>query len=197
VTVCKSGPRSLPLVSLTGYSMGTAGKDLHHPKPIMAATENLSYTHVFWRDGASHATDVVHPVTRRGLYSGLTVDELNEREGCAHQIVTCEQAAQLQQQADRAQYCTGAIEVTAERADEALNCLPPYRWSRCSTGDWGHWEAFAISEPLTDTLRTWLVRLGRRWFEITEDCAISYPELLSAVRSSPCFPQKTVTPSMG
>jgi hypothetical protein len=82
-------------------------------------------------------------------------------------------------QADRAKYCTGARRVTAERADEALNCLPPFRW-RATQG----MEAFAISEPVTDRILTWFVRLGSQWFELHEDRAISYDDLVGVVKDS-------------
>lgn len=148
-------------------------------------------THVFWRDGARNITDVVHPVTGGGGYSGLSREELDAREGGPHRVVTWEEAAALVAEADRVRYCTGAQEVTQERADDALNCLPPFRWSRSAhrSVSASSWEAFAVGEPLTDTLRTWFVRLGRRWFEITEDRSVSYEELIAAVKSSPCFSQ--------
>lgn len=149
-------------------------------------------THVFWRDGAHHATDVVHPVTGGGGYSGLSRQELDAREGGPHRVVTWEEAAALEAEADRVRYCTGAQEVTQERADEALNCLPPFRWSRSAHHSVGasSWEAFAVGEPLTDTLWTWFVRLGCRWFQIREHRAISYEELIAAVKASPCYQQQ-------
>ena len=145
-------------------------------------------THVFWPVGGRHAQDAQHPITGRGIYSGLSLEELNAREGVAHLVITWEEAWQLQTEADRAQYCTGPKEVTAERANDALNCLPPYRWSRAA-GVGSGWEAFAIGEPLTDRLRGWLVRLGRRWFELVEDQAIGYEELKALVRNSEAFRQ--------
>jgi hypothetical protein len=82
-------------------------------------------------------------------------------------------------QAERAKYCTGATPVTAERADEALNCLPPFRWTRRQ-----RMEAFAVGEPVTDRLRSWFVRLGPQWFELIEDRDISYDDLVAVVKAN-------------
>ena len=148
----------------------------------MAAT----IAHVYWNPTTKRTFDAEHPNTGIGAYSGLTLEELNTREGLTLQRITIEEACQLQHQADRARYCTGALEVTQERSDEALNCLPPFRWSRGQVMA-SSWEAFAISEPVTDRLLCWFVRLGRRWFQLYEDRAIGYQELIAAVKASPAF----------
>ena len=140
---------------------------------------------VFWNPATGRTVDAVHPITERGAYSGLSLQELNNREGATLERITWEEAYRLQGQAERAHYCTGAEEVTAKQADEALNCLPPYRWSRTAGIGATSWEAFAVGEPLTDRLRAWYVRLGRRWFELVEDRAIDYPDLIAAVKASP------------
>jgi len=147
----------------------------------------MPITHVFWSPTKTRTIDEEHPTTGRGVYSGLTLQELNTREGVTLQRMTWEEAYQLQTEADRARYCTGADEVTAERADDALCCLPPYRWTRTAGVAATSWEAFAIGEPLTGDLRTWFVRLGHRWFELIEDRAINYADLIDAVKASPAF----------
>lgn len=43
-------------------------------------------------------------------------------------------------------------------------------------------EAFATGEPITDRLVSWFVRLGSQWFELIEDRAISFDELVAAVK---------------
>lgn len=146
----------------------------------------MTITHVYWNPTTGRTFDAEDPTTGIGAYSGLTLQELNTREGVTLQRITTEEACQLQHQADRARCCTGASEVTEERADDALCCLPPFRWSR-GTVRASSWEAFAIGEPYTDSLRVWFVRLGRRWFELIEDRAISYEELIAAVKASPAF----------
>ncbi len=45
-------------------------------------------------------------------------------------------------------------------------------------------EAFAVSEPVTDRLLVWLVRLGSQWFELIEDRAISFEDLVAVVKAS-------------
>ena len=146
----------------------------------------VTITHVYFNPTTGRTCDAEHPTKGIGAYSDLSLRELNTREGVTLQRITIEEAYQLQHQGDRARYCTGASEVTQERSDEALNCLPPFRWSR-TTVRASSWEAFAIGEPVTDRLLCWFVRLGRRWFELYEDRAISYEELIAAVKASPAF----------
>lgn len=127
-------------------------------------------------------TDLQHPKTGLGAFSDLSREQLDAREQVTHELVTMEEAANRQWDAGRLRYCTGAKRVTAERADDALNCLPPYRWSR---GDGT--EIFAVGEPITDSLVSWFVRLGGDWFELVEDRRIGYDQLLWLVRESDAF----------
>jgi hypothetical protein len=134
-------------------------------------------THVFYNPVAGRMIDVVHPVSNKGGYSGLTQAQLSIREKADMQVVTWQEAERLGAQVDRERLCTGARRVTAERADEALNVLPPFRWRATQS-----MEAFAIGEPVTDRLVSWFVRLGSQWFELIEDRAISFDELVAAVK---------------
>lgn len=145
-------------------------------------------THVFFNPASGRVTDVQHPTSGCGGYSGLTREQLDHREGVSHLLITWDEAYAQVEAADRARYCKPPVEVSKERADEALNCLPPFRWTRQSIHA-SSWEAFAIGEPLTDRLVTWFVRLGRRWFELVEDRMIDYGALKNAVRGSEAFLQ--------
>ena len=148
----------------------------------------MNITHVFFNPATGRITDIEHPTLRCGGYSGLTAAQLDEREGISHLLLTWEEAAAQVHDADRVRYCKPAVEVSQERADEALNCLPPFRWTRQSIHA-SSWEAFALGEPLTDRLATWFVRLGHRWFELVEDRMVSYEALVAAVRGSEAFLQ--------
>jgi hypothetical protein len=134
-------------------------------------------THVFYSPVAGRTIDIVDPISNRAGYSGLTQAQLSIREEADIQIVTWQEAELLTDQADRTRYCVGARRVTAERADEALNCLPPFRWRATQS-----MEAFAISEPVTNRLLTWFVRLGSQWFELTEDRAITFDDLVAVMK---------------
>jgi hypothetical protein len=136
-------------------------------------------THVFYSPASGRTIDVVHPVSIKGGYSGLTQAQLSVREKADMQVVTWQEAERPGAQADRERLCTGAVRVTAERADEALNCLPPFRWRATQA-----MEAFAIGEPVTDRLLSWFVRLGSQWFELIEDRAISYDDLIAVVKAA-------------
>jgi hypothetical protein len=94
-------------------------------------------------------------------------------------VLPFREAETMAAQATRAKYCTGATPVTAERADEALNVLPPFRWRATQ-----RMEAFAVGEPVTDRLLSWFVRLGSQWFELIEDRGISYDDLVAVVKAS-------------
>jgi hypothetical protein len=145
-------------------------------------------THVFFNPATGRVTDVQHPTSGFGGYSGLTAEQLDARESATHLLLTWDEAAVQVHAADRARYCKPAVEVSQERADEALNCLPPFRWTRQSIHA-SSWEAFALGEPLTDRLVWWFVRLGQHWFELVEDRMISYETLVGAVRGSEAFLQ--------
>ena len=134
-------------------------------------------THVFCNLVTGRTADVVHPISNKGGYSGLTQAQLSVREKADMQVVTWQEAERLAAQFDRERLCTGARRVTAERADEALNVLPPFRW-RATQG----MEVFAIGEPITCRLVSWFVRLGSQWFELIEDRDISFDELVAVVK---------------
>jgi hypothetical protein len=145
-------------------------------------------TEAFWCPTTGRVIDAVHPITGAGVWSKLTLEQLRQRDGEAIAKVSYEQAAELSHKAERERYCTQAVAVTVERADDALNVLPPYRWSTLEAFAPGSsWEAFAIGEPLTDRLRDWFVRIGDQWFSLVEDRAIGYQALLGLVRSSEAF----------
>ena len=150
----------------------------------------------FWCPTTGRVIDAVHPITGAGVWSRLTLEQLRQRDGEAIAKVGIDLSVELSHKADRERYCTQAVAVTTERADEALNILPPYRWStlNLAPGSWwealepsSSWEAFAIGEPLTDRLRNWFVRIGDQWFSLVEDRAIDYQALLGLVRSSEAF----------
>ncbi len=145
-------------------------------------------TEAFWCPTIGRVIDAVHPITGAGVWSKLTLVQLRQRHGEAIATVSCKQVVELSHKAERERYCTQAVAVTAERADDALNVLPPYRWSTVEASAPGSsWEAFAIGEPLTDRLRDWFVRIGNQWFSLVEDRAIDYQALLALVRSSESF----------
>ena len=117
----------------------------------------------------------------RCIFDKKTVEELqaNGRISTDAVVLPFIEAEAMAAQATRAKYCTGAQKVTAERAEEALNVLPPFRW-RATQG----MEAFAVGEPVTDRLLSWFVRLGSQWFELIEDRAISFDDLVAVVKAS-------------
>jgi hypothetical protein len=133
----------------------------------------------FFNPATGRTQDAVHPITGRGLWSGLSHAELNSREGVELERLSMDEAAERQAQADRQRYCTGPQRVTDERAEEMLNVLPPYRWA-----NHGSFEVFAMGEPLCGDLVTWFVRVGRQWFELNESSTIPADRLMSLCQAA-------------
>lgn len=134
---------------------------------------------VFFDSAAGRTQDAVHPITGSGLWSGLTQQQLEERDGTALERLPIDEAVERQRLADRVRYCRAPVPITPDRADHLLNVLPPYRWQRDLA-----WEVFAVSEPLTSELLTWCCRIGRQWFELNEDRAITVDQLLALCRAT-------------
>lgn len=88
-------------------------------------------------------------------------------------ILPQDEAFALADAADRQRLCRGPQAIDAERFDELLNCLPPQRWVRGATA-----ESFRISEAITGDLYTFCVRLGDRFFSITERGTTTHDDLV-------------------
>lgn len=88
-------------------------------------------------------------------------------------ILPQDEAFALSDAADRRRLCRGPQPIDAERFDELLNCLPPQRWVRSEAT-----ESFRICEAITGDLYTFCVRLGDRFFSITERGTTSHDELV-------------------
>lgn len=128
---------------------------------------------VFFNTATGQTQDAVHPITGNGLWSGLSQQELEERDEATIERLPIDEAVERQQQADRIRYCKAPKPVSAERAQEMLEVLPPYRWQHC-----GNVEMFAVGEALCGSLMTWFVRIGSQWFEINEERSIEPHQLV-------------------
>lgn len=96
-----------------------------------------------------------------------------QRVSPVSRLIPFGEALPLQEAAQRARYCKGPQPIDECRFAELLNCLPPEKWVR---GD--STESFRISEPLCGDLYTFCVRLGDRFFSITERGDTSHAELV-------------------
>lgn len=117
-------------------------------------TRTLAVTHVFYKPGALHAVDAVHPVTGKGLYSGKTVEELTAENGPLETITNAEASRRVDAAA-----VSAPAEITAERWDDALNCLPPQRWVRRNGA-----ESFQFMERYCGNVTSVYVKLGDRFW---------------------------------
>jgi hypothetical protein len=112
----------------------------------------------------------------RSLFGRETFEELRSMNRISSQAVILPNAeAYLRfEEAQRVRLCNGAQPVTAERFDEALNCMPPLGWVRMDTQ-----ESFRLCEPLTNTLSTFYVRVGEQFWEINEQHETTHEALVA------------------
>lgn len=64
--------------------------------------------------------------------------------------------------------------ITKSRWWEALEVLPPCRWTRFGTT-----EVFHVSERLTDDLVDWYIKKGNDYYSCVQDAAIEIGDLLA------------------
>lgn len=136
-------------------------------------------THYIIRDNEpfqGHCLSVLLASGKVAYSDGLTFDEFQEREGVPLRKLTEDEFFQLNDEFV-ASCCTDPVEITAEEYDDALNCLPPGRWSR-----WTGWEAFHVSERLHADLVGWYAKKGARFYSFTDRAGISEADLLAKLR---------------
>ena len=110
-----------------------------------------------------------------GLYSGKTLDELALDTGADIQVIDHEAFATLQDNS----YITDPKPITAERYDEALNCLPPVRW-----GTYRGIESFRLSELYCGNVTSIFARKGDQFWEFRDRIDISSEALASKVEAA-------------
>jgi hypothetical protein len=102
----------------------------------------------------------------RSYWGGETLEELKATGKVSAETVALPfvQALELQDQADRARYCTGPQLITQERYEEMLNVLPPENWQR-GVG----YSCFRLSERLCGAIASFFVRIGDSYYQINEN----------------------------
>mgnify|MGYP003141474825 CR=1 FL=1 len=88
------------------------------------------------------------------------------------------EALKLSQEADAKRYKAGQVEeITEERFDEALNCLPPVNWIRNENS-----SSFQISENITGILCAYYIQIGERYFTVNEEMLTSHDDLIKLTK---------------
>lgn len=131
-------------------------------------------TPAVWDPAAGRVYTFLHE-DGRSYFGGETMEEMLRLGYISADAVVIPwgEADKLQQEAERVRYCTGPQPVTAERFDEALNCLPPERWYRGEGA-----ESFRLSERLCGLICTFYVRVGDRFWQINEEQGTTHQELV-------------------
>lgn len=111
----------------------------------------------------------------RSFWGGETFEEMQQQGAIspAALVLPWLEAERLSNEADRARYCTGAEPITAERFEEALNCLPPERWHHRAGS-----ESFRLSERLSGPIASFFLRIGTDYWQINEDQSTTHGELV-------------------
>jgi hypothetical protein len=115
----------------------------------------------------SHTSGRLHTaLTAAGvcMFSGKTVEEMQQGSGEALEVMPFTQALELADAASRARYCQGPKRISLERYEEMLNVLPPENWQR-GVG----FGFFRLSERLSGAIASFFVRIGDSYYQINED----------------------------
>lgn len=107
------------------------------------------------------------------VYAHVTPDELRKHYGDPLTLMSQEDAALRIEQ----HFSRSPREVDRERWESALDVLPPMNWVRGA-----QYESFYISEPITSTVHTVLVRIGERYFEFAQPRRTRHSQLVQMVQ---------------
>jgi len=112
--------------------------------------------------------------TNMGAYSGKTMEVLAQEYG---ELI----ALPISEAADRQETMIlskneGVIEITEDRFHDALNCLPPMRWTRRVDA-----ESFYISEAHSGRIHSAYIRLGKRYFSLVATRSTTHEDLVAKV----------------
>lgn len=121
--------------------------------------------------------DLVHPTTGRGVYSGKSLKEMQEKHN-GIVIGNFDTVAGEQE----GYWIQPPTEITHERFDEMLNVLPP--------NDWCVWlvsESFKISERTSGTVTMIFCRIGvdegARYFEMQDSIFLTHEAIIAKART--------------
>lgn len=117
------------------------------------------------------------------MFSGKTVEEMQQGSGEALEVMPFIQALELAEAASRARYCQGPERISQERYEEMLNVLPPENWQR-GVG----YSCFRLSERLSGAIASFFLRIGDSYYEINEDEGANPSDLFRACmdHDAPC-----------
>lgn len=110
-------------------------------------------------DGRPMVCDVINPATGAGQYGGKTLPEVQALHPNA-QIMDDAAYWALHD----VYYISAPIEITEAEYMDALECLPPVKWTNTPDG-----ESFKMSERLSGYITGIYCRIGKRFFCFNDD----------------------------
>jgi len=69
-------------------------------------------------------------------------------------------------------------EVTEARYHDALNVLPPGKWTRIG----GYEESFYVTERIAGNIVQWFVKSGARFFNLADEAGLIHSDIMPRVR---------------
>ena len=126
---------------------------------------------VIFLPSAKRVQDVYTPA-ERGLYSGKTLDEYREKHPDAV-VMAWDEAHAI----ERAEFIKPVSEITAEQFDDALNVLPPCKWTME-----GAYQSFHVSELVFADIANWFAKYGARYFRFDDKRSLTHREVMQRVR---------------
>ena len=137
----------------------------------MHTINGIEIKDVFYVPGKPGIIDVVHPVSKRGGYSGETLEEMRLRYPGA-EIADWDTVLQASDDMFR----SAPIEITEARFMEMLEVLPPVGWTQRNGC-----ESFKLSERTSGNITAIFARVGNRYFEMSDSIAMPHDKIIEAV----------------
>lgn len=153
------------------------------PSPLLPATASSQRLalRVMWSPHTGELIDAVDPSTGRGVYGGLSIEQLRQEPGHSDAVVADLHAIRHQSAAkERARYAFAPRLIPSERYDRMLNILTPRNWirdGRCAT--------FQLRERVTDDLVHLFCKIGSQHFEMCDSPRLTHHEIVRACRRAP------------
>lgn len=117
------------------------------------------------------ALDTVNANTGCGTYSGMSLEQFQEKYG---EVSIVDETVSIAH--DRAKRITEPKEIDEESFHYLLEVLPPCKWSRSADA-----EAFHISERITYDIVTWAVRIGSSHYRFDDTCTMAASDAIRKV----------------
>ena len=121
----------------------------------------------FFQASTNTIIDLVHPLTGRSIYAGENLEEIQKRYPGAVQV-PWELAWEQKQEKEK----RPVQEITGEKFEEMLCCLPPRGWR-----NGGAAESFKISEMWSGNITDIFCRIGEKFYTLRDVVSLDHDEI--------------------